>query len=313
MPSKQFLHCLHSDFFYLASSGSQAGEDAVICISRVQLPVLFEPWFRRYSSPSSVSTRWAECCYSRAFSEHKCSFWPLAHCLQPAESLNSLNLIASWLLLFSSGLWICGQAVPCFLMHTRIGKDPSSFFSDHIWEGKSNSTSLEHTALCQKGENLVLNLWGSFSSFNKRKHCRNVRLHWIHTENLADTMWLQSEWAHQKFCVPEFCVWEWLLIQYQLGVPWGAEQTQFLAGIPGVMGRQRCGCCKLISKGGLRTAISELFKGITGRMEDLDKVYQWDPPTESRGAGRTRFLNPFSETKCSWLQFYPQTWSVVYV
>lgn len=30
---QQFLHCLHSDFFYLASSASQAGEDAGICIS----------------------------------------------------------------------------------------------------------------------------------------------------------------------------------------------------------------------------------------------------------------------------------------
>lgn len=134
----------------------------------VQLPVLFEPWFQHYSSPSSVSTGWAECWYSRAFSEHKCSFWPIAHCLLAAESLNSLNLIASWLLLFSSGLWVCGQAVLCFLRHTRAGKDPNCFFSDQIREGKSNSTSLKHTALCQKVENLVLNLWGSFSSFKER-------------------------------------------------------------------------------------------------------------------------------------------------
>lgn len=49
-----------------------------------------------------------------ALSECECSFWPVTCSLWPAESLNALNLIASWLLLFISGLWRSGQAVPCF-------------------------------------------------------------------------------------------------------------------------------------------------------------------------------------------------------
>lgn len=104
---------------------------------------------------------------------------PFGPCLTVfASRICELNLIASWLLLFSSALWVCGQAVLCFMRDTETGEDPNCFFSDHTREGKSNSTSLEHTALCQKVENLVLNLWASFSSFNKVKYQVTLNTCW---------------------------------------------------------------------------------------------------------------------------------------
>lgn len=63
----------------------------------------------------------------------------------------------------------CGYVVRLSRGFWGILEKIPTFFSDHIWERKSNSTSLEHTALCQKVENLVLNSWGNFSSFNLKK------------------------------------------------------------------------------------------------------------------------------------------------
>lgn len=152
---------------------------AVICISYFQLPVLFEPWFQcyqHYFSPSSISIRWAECCwYSRdlrnRISLYFVRVWMLLlpHGLLSLASRISEYLKPDCLLAAAFPFWTVDiwSGCPMFLRHVRIGKDPNCFFSDHIWEVKSNSTLLEQTGSCQKVENLIRSLWKVFfSSFN---------------------------------------------------------------------------------------------------------------------------------------------------
>lgn len=138
----QFLHCLHSDSLYLASPPT-------LCL---YLPCCLYQWSRITSGRGWQSSAFhifnCLCSLNHGFSvtsitsalhssaldeqnaadipgiletespfalsECECSFCPMACCLWWAESLNTLNLIASWLLLYLSGLWISGQAVPCF-------------------------------------------------------------------------------------------------------------------------------------------------------------------------------------------------------